>query len=126
MQVGYKPDSVLDGHLSGRLIAQPILRPTRASTPEQSVSKLTMRLFGLASGGVFHADSIARLPVSSYLTFSPLPSLAKGCIFSVALSLGFPPLEVIQHHCFCEVRTFLCNYINYSDHLPSCICHYTI
>src|SRR5512138_100746 len=36
-------------------------------------------------------------PVSSYLTLSPLPALAGG-LLSVALSLGLPPLDVIQHH----------------------------
>jgi len=40
-------------------------------------------------------------PVSSYLTLSPLPAFAKasaGGLLSVALSLGSPPLDVIQHH----------------------------
>ena len=40
-------------------------------------------------------------PVSSYLTLSPLPALAEawtGGLLSVALSLGSPPLDVIQHH----------------------------
>jgi len=50
-------------------------------------------------------------PVSSYLTLSPLPPYAKatggeppfnasvsaGGLLSVALSLGLPPLDVIQH-----------------------------
>jgi len=39
--------------------------------------------------------------VSSYLTLSPLPAFAKapaGGLLSVALSLGSPPLDVIQHH----------------------------
>src|SRR6266571_3822122 len=36
-------------------------------------------------------------PVSSYLTLSPLPAEAGG-LLSVALSLGLPPLDVIQHH----------------------------
>ena len=36
-------------------------------------------------------------PVSSYLTLSPLPAKAGG-LLSVALSLGSPPLDVIQHH----------------------------
>ncbi|BCS52283.1 hypothetical protein GSVR_05910 [Geobacter sp. SVR] len=36
-------------------------------------------------------------PVSSYLTLSPLPAWAGG-LLSVALSLGSPPLDVIQHH----------------------------
>jgi len=51
-------------------------------------------LFGLALGGVYHAISITRNAVRSYRTISPLP---KGGIFSVALSLGSPLLEVIQH-----------------------------
>jgi len=34
-------------------------------------------------------------PVSSYLAFSPLPS--TGGIFSVALSLGSPPVAVSDH-----------------------------
>jgi len=40
-------------------------------------------------------------PVSSYLTLSPLPVVAEapaGGLLSVALSLGSPPLDVIQHH----------------------------
>src|SRR5512137_954319 len=40
-------------------------------------------------------------PVSSYLTLSPLPAFAEasaGGLLSVALSLGLPPLDVIQHH----------------------------
>jgi len=40
-------------------------------------------------------------PVSSYLTLSPLPAFAEasaGGLLSVALSLGSPPLDVIQHH----------------------------
>src|SRR6185369_9226706 len=36
-------------------------------------------------------------PVSSYLTLSPLP-VETGGLLSVALSLGSPPLDVIQHH----------------------------
>jgi hypothetical protein len=39
--------------------------------------------------------------VSSYLTPSPLPADAEamaGGLLSVALSLGSPPLDVIQHH----------------------------
>ena len=52
-------------------------------------------LFGLAPSGVYNANYIAIKAVCSYHTISPLP--AKGGIFSVALSLGFPPLEVIQH-----------------------------
>ena len=35
------------------------------------------------------------------------PYLQRGGIFSVALSLGFLPLDVIQHLRFCGARTFL-------------------
>jgi len=52
-------------------------------------------LFGLALGGVFHAFFVTKKPVRSYRTFSPLPR--SGGIFSVALSLGLPPPEVIWH-----------------------------
>ena len=46
--------------------------------------------------------SVTTLAVSSYLTFSPLPSrLAEaqreGGLFSVALSLGSLPVDVIHH-----------------------------
>jgi len=45
-------------------------------------------LFGLAPAGVYPAASVASRAVSSYLTFSPLPSLARfGGVFSVALSV---------------------------------------
>tara|TARA_B110000881_G_scaffold24608_1_gene17808 strand:- start:2520 stop:2753 length:234 start_codon:yes stop_codon:yes gene_type:complete len=52
-------------------------------------------LFGLALSGVYHAISITRNAVRSYHTISPLPK--NGGIFSVALSLGLPLLDVIQH-----------------------------
>src|SRR5579872_5379922 len=58
-------------------------------------------LFGLAPGGVCHAGSVAGAAVRSYRTFSPLPvpSLqgGGGGSFSVALSLGLPPPDVIRH-----------------------------
>jgi hypothetical protein len=52
-------------------------------------------LFGLAPGGVCHAVSVARSAVGSYPTFSPLPGKPGGS-FSVALSLGSPPPDVIR------------------------------
>src|SRR6266550_4051030 len=58
-------------------------------------------LFGLAPGVVCHAVSVAGPAVRSYRTFSPLlaPSLSGGGSgsFSVALSLGLPPPDVIRH-----------------------------
>jgi len=52
-------------------------------------------LFGLAPGGVYQAIPITKNTVRSYRTISPLPK--NGGIFSVALSLGLPLLDVIQH-----------------------------
>jgi len=54
-----------------------------------------LSLFGLAPGGVFHAFFVAKKPVRSYRTFSPLPR--SGGLFSVALSLRSPSPEVIWH-----------------------------
>jgi hypothetical protein len=59
-------------------------------------------LFGLAPGGVYLAAPVARGAVRSCRTVSPLPAgrLAAPCaggVFSVALSLGSPPPEVIRH-----------------------------
>jgi len=64
-------------------------------------------LFGLAPGGVYLASVITGGPVSSYLTFSPLPTkkMVSG-IFSVALSPDYagPPLAATLSF---GVRTFL-------------------
>jgi len=58
-------------------------------------------LFGFAPGVVCRAGSVAGPAVRSYRTFSPLlaePRRAKaGGSFSVALSLGSPPPDVIRH-----------------------------
>jgi hypothetical protein len=48
----------------------------------------------LRAGFTWHPTSPPN-PVSSYLTLSPLPAVAGG-LLSVALSLGLPPLDVIQ------------------------------
>jgi len=59
-------------------------------------------LFGFAPGVVCPAVSVAGNAVRSYRTFSPLPADAAcaamaGGSFSVALSLGSPPPDVIRH-----------------------------
>jgi hypothetical protein len=56
-------------------------------------------LFGLAPDGVCPAILVTKNAVRSYRTISPLPF---GGIFSVALSLGSPPLAVNQHPAFME------------------------
>jgi len=64
-------------------------------------------LFGLAPGWGLPGQPVTWLPVRSYRTVSPLPLRpirpftawirCEGGLISVALSLGSPPLEVIQH-----------------------------
>jgi hypothetical protein len=57
-------------------------------------------LFGLAPGGVCRAACVAAGAVRSYRTVSPLPRLYathRGGLFSVALSLGSRPPDVIRH-----------------------------
>ena len=53
-------------------------------------------LLGLASDGVYTACPVAGSAVVSYTAISPLPGRPGG-IFSVALSLGSPPPDVIRH-----------------------------
>jgi len=68
------------------------------STDGQSLTLPYLAL--LLVGFTWHPASPSD-PVSSYLTLSPLPAFAKapaGGLLSVALSLGSPPLDVIQHH----------------------------
>src|SRR5882724_9374208 len=84
---GYKPDSVIDSHLS--------MRPVPAAFAPNCFRTLTRaasrRLFGLAPDEVFHAADIAIGAVGYYPAFSPLPTPEAdeaGGIFSVALSVN--------------------------------------
>ena len=57
-------------------------------------------LLGLAPDEVYHAAPVTKSAVSSYLAISPLPRRAetlRGGLLSVALSVVFPRLDVIQH-----------------------------
>jgi len=68
-------------------------------SPEGELTALPS-LFGFAPGVVCHAVSVAGPAVRSYRTFSPLLPLPCGWgsgSFSVALSLGSPPPDVIRH-----------------------------
>ena len=79
-------------------------RPPRATNPgngsgdgskdSSAEKRLASPLFGFAPGGACHAAHVAMRAVRSYRTVSPLPC---GGLFSVALSLGLPPPEVIRH-----------------------------
>jgi hypothetical protein len=80
-------------------------RPTRRpSDSEESFvlgpsTAAADRLLGLAGGGVYRADDVTIVAVRSYRTISPLPVPrgAIGRVFSVALSLGSPPVAVSHH-----------------------------
>ena len=73
-----------------KILTNFLLRPTQKHS-----GIILFLLFGLAPSGVCNANYITIIAVSSYLTISPLPKL--GGIFSVALSLRLPSLDVIQH-----------------------------
>jgi hypothetical protein len=88
-----------DGHSSGTAVAGRLEQPTRATIRRRiqgflNEKSLASPLFGLAPGGACHAAHVAMRAVRSYRTVSPLPC---GGLFSVALSLGLPPPEVIRH-----------------------------
>src|SRR6202011_5466184 len=92
---------------SARAMAIPLGRPLPAASSNQpgqrsgdrskdssTEKRLASPLFGFAPGGACHAAHVAMRAVRSYRTVSPLPC---GGLFSVALSLGLPPPEVIRH-----------------------------
>lgn len=84
-----------DDHSSGTAVACSLKRhyPRTSGGPP-----LNVLLFGLAPDGVYHAFSVTGKAVSSCLAISPLPEApASGGIFSVALSLGSPPVAVSDH-----------------------------
>ena len=91
-------------HLSGRLLARSSSQPGR-SQDETSLPCSEERgappLFGLAPGGVCHAETVASPPVRSYRTLSPLPDKSGG-LLSVALSLWLPTAGVTRHPYFVE------------------------
>ena len=88
-----------DGHSSGTAVAGRLEQPTRATIRRRICGHLSeegrmLPLFGLAPGGACPAAHVAMRAVRSYRTVSPLPC---GGLFSVALSLGLPPPDVIRH-----------------------------
>src|SRR5215469_2775115 len=94
-----------DGHSSGTLVAERLLRPTRAAARRlawqlRRFPGCLPLLLGLAPGGVFPAATVAGGAVRSYRTVSPLPpargSEQVGGVLSVALSLGSPPPGVTR------------------------------
>ncbi len=92
---GRKPSSVFDDYLSMRLHRSfPPRKRWAIVTGYPGVSSYRIsRSSKLAPRRVFHASSVTRRAVSSYLAVSPLPAKAGG-ILSVALSLGSPRVAV--------------------------------
>src|SRR3954447_7550406 len=99
---------VRDGHSSGVMFAHGLEQPTRTASLTSPCGVIALceltalpSLFGFAPGVVCHAVSVAGYAVRSYRTFSPLlpPPFRVGesGSFSVALSLGSPPPDVIRH-----------------------------
>ena len=81
-----KPGSVVSNHSSGRIVANPLKRPTQIPHgPCVSGS-----LFGLAPSGVYPATSVTRRAVRSYRTISPLP-IARRFIFCGTFRRFTPP-----------------------------------
>ncbi len=88
-----------DGHSSGTAVAGRLKQPTRAAIRRRTYGSREPRapLFGLAPGGACHAAHVAIRAVRSYRTVSPLPAKRQAVCFSVALSLGSPPPDIIRH-----------------------------
>ncbi len=86
-----KPGSVVDNHSSGRCVTAFLKQPTRI----QSEQLLVDSYLALLQVGFAVPWSVTTHAVSSYLTISPLPLIARACAqadkrryLSVALSVG--------------------------------------
>jgi len=64
-------------------------------------------LFSLAPNGVYHAFAVTVEPVSSYLTFSPLPVAAGRFIFCGTSQHFIRNVFALRSILPCGVRTFL-------------------
>jgi hypothetical protein len=91
-----KPDSVVDGHLSGVGVAAGLVRSTRDVAGGPPCPCSTLLRVGFAE-----PSRSPGMLVVSYTTVSPLPVLRRpeaiGGLLSVALSIGSPRLGVTQH-----------------------------
>ncbi len=72
------------------------ISPIGRGLPGNMTGRHTAPLFGLASDGVYTASTVTGEAVVSYTAIPPLPPEGGG-FFSVALSLGSPPPDVIRH-----------------------------
>ena len=100
----HKPGSVFDNHLSRHTVTGMLQRPTfRAAAG--NCPALAVRPFGLAPDGVYTRCMLPYIPVSSYLTISPLPHEAAVCFcctFPIVTYGGRYPSSLP-----CGARTFL-------------------
>ena len=85
---GCKTNSVQSGqtrlgdHFSGPVVANRLKQPTRGCASFPACPGLrTLRLFGLAAGGVCLAAGVTPGAVRSYRTISPLPGLLPAVSF---------------------------------------------
>ena len=99
-----KPGSVFDNHLSRHTVTGMLQRPTfRAAAG--NCPALADSPFGLAPDGVYTRRMLPYIPVSSYLTISPLPLEAAVCFcctFPIVTYAGRYPASSP-----CGARTFL-------------------
>jgi len=123
-QTACKPGSVPpdggDGHSSGTLVAERLVRPTRAAARRLArhlriLPECLPLLLGLAPGGVFPAAAVAGGAVRSYRTLSPLPlrrsrkagsGRARRFAFCGTVP-GVAPAGRYPAPCFRGARTFL-------------------
>lgn len=90
--------------LSGTIIYLGYQLPdTSSDQPGESASNLILSLFGLAAGGVYQENQSPGLWCALTAPFHPYRRTnPAGGLFSVALSLRSPSLDVIQHPALCS------------------------
>ena len=106
-----------DCHFSGANVAVDLKRPTRRL--KQRGPRLPS-LFGLSPSGVYTATFVTKRAVSSYLTFSPLPSKRR-----YVFCCTFPKLALARYYLVLfssGARTFLLK--KSSDHRAISIGNY--
>ena len=137
-QPAYKPGSGWHAGVAAYVTAIPLgrrLPGASSNLPERpdldTIPKLSALaheafapfLFGLAPGGVCRAAGVTASAVRSYRTVSPLPSPpvagGAGGLFSVALSLGSHPPDVIRHRLSMEPGLSLPSNLSVSLERPS-------
>ena len=90
------PESERDGHSSATPLARRLKQPTRTADPDRSDSCEPRRSYSVLLPVGFAMPS-ALPPTRCALTAPFHPCLRTGGSFSVALSLGLRPPDVIRH-----------------------------